>query len=269
MHRLGAATLAVLVLLCTTFTSAACRSTPQMTAADRLARGRTIVERMSRTLAAASAFTVTTRETRDIARRDGRVEPHTVTRQVTLRRPDRLYFTTSGDNEAEGWYDGKRLTIVAHREKVYAQAPMPETLDRTLDALQERYGMPLPGADFLYSNPAHALLADTTTGGWVGEEMIDGRRCDHVAFSDKGVKWDAWIATDAALPARATAEFPNTRKVRKLEMGFSGWNLQPSIADARFAAAVPADYEGIAIIQRAAALKNRPADAPTGGREKE
>ena len=49
---------------------------------------------------------------------------------------------------------------------------MPETIDRTLDALAERYDMPLPLGDLFYSSPEKALLSDTTTGGYAGTENV-------------------------------------------------------------------------------------------------
>ncbi len=121
------------------------------------------------------------------------------------------------------------------------------------------FGFYLPGADLLYSNPAHALLTDTTTGGWVGRETIDGKACDHVAFQDRGVNWELWVASDGSpLPVRSKAEFPYQKRIRKFEIAFSDWNLSPTIAADRFRPNVPADYEGIAMIQRAAVLANIP-----------
>jgi hypothetical protein len=144
---------------------------------------------MSDALGAAQAFSVTAHETRDQAGPNGQVKQVSVVRESVVRRPDRFYFKSSGDVDNEGWYDGKGLTLVAHKEKVYAQARMPETLDRTLDAISERYGIPLPQADFLYSKPAHTLLSETVKGGLVGREDVDGQSCDHVAFQDRGVNY--------------------------------------------------------------------------------
>ena len=77
---------------------------------------------------------------------------------------------TTGDRQNETWYDGVGLTLVLHKDKVFGQARMPETLDKTLDAMHERYGVSTPLSDFIYSSPAKALITDTTTGGWVGRE---------------------------------------------------------------------------------------------------
>ncbi len=49
---------------------------------------------------------------------------------------------------------------------------MPETIDRTLDAIAERYDMALPMGDLFYSSAAKALLSDTATGGYVGKENV-------------------------------------------------------------------------------------------------
>ncbi len=102
----------------------------------------------------------------------------------------------------ESWYDGKKLTVAVQQEKVFAQAPMPETIDRTLDALAERYDMALPLADLFYSNPAKALLSDTTTGGYAGTENVGETPCHHLAFRDVGVEWEVWLPVQG----RATAD---------------------------------------------------------------
>jgi hypothetical protein len=150
---------------------------------------------------------------------------------------------------------------------------MPETLDKTLDAMHERYGVATPLADFVYTSPAKALLTDTTTGGWVGRETVDGKQADHVSFKDTGVNWDLWVAaTGEPLPIKAVVEFTDTRRLRKVELVFSDWNLAPQIASDRFTPSVPKDYEGIAMVQRARVLRNVPegeAEAPptTGGKK--
>ena len=68
-----------------------------------------------------------------------------------MRRPNRFYTKMNGGGGLESWYNGKTITIAHHPEKVFAQAPMPDTIDRTLDALAERYDMALPLGDLFYS----------------------------------------------------------------------------------------------------------------------
>ena len=244
----------------------ACGPREPRTDAERLARGKEIVEKMSARLGSAKALTVTTHEVREEIRSNGQPRTRTLTRETALRRPDRVYFKTSGDDQSgagqnEGWYDGVGLTFVMHGNKVFAQARMPETLDKVFDSMHERYGVAAPVADFLYSSPAKALLTDATTGGWVAKEAVDGQQADHLAFKDKGVSWEVWIAsTGDPLPIKAHADFPESKHLRKVDLKFSDWNLSPTLGDERFKPSVPADYEGIAILQRARVLKNIPAE---------
>lgn len=248
----------------------ACGEREPRTDAEKLARGKEIVEKMSARLGGAQAFSVSTREARDQVKPSGEAQKVNITRETVVRRnPDRLYTKTAGDTQNEAWYDGVGLTLVLHKDKVFGQARMPETLDRTLDAMHERYGAAIPVADLIYTSPAKALLTDKTTGGWVGRETVDGKQTDHLAFKDTGVSWDLWIpSTGEPLPAKATVELSDKR-LRKVELTFSDWNLAPQIASDRFTPTVPKDYEGIAMIQRARVLKNMPEGegdaAPTSG----
>ena len=254
--------------------AAACGGGPPAprTDAERLTLGKQIVDRMSAKLASAQSFSAKTHEVRHTTNSKGELRQDTFDRETLVKRPDRLYTTTSGDRRNETWYDGVGLTLVLHKDKVFAQARMPETLDKTLDAMHERYGVATPLSDFIYSSPSKALITDTTTGGWVGREAVDGQETDHLAFKDKGVSWEVWIpSTGDPLPRKFVAEFTEDKRLRKVELAFSEWNLAPQIASDRFKPTVPPDYEGIAIVQRARVLRNVSPDeaaAPTGGRVK-
>jgi hypothetical protein len=263
----------ILLLAAGAVVTTACGSRDPRTDAERLARGREAVERMSAKLGATQAFSVTTVELRDELKPNGQPQRVSLTRETTVRRPDRLYSKVSGDHNNEVWYDGVGFTVVLHNQKIFGQGRAPETLDKALDAIHERYGVSAPVADYLYTSPAKALLADTTTGGWVGRETLSGQETEHLAFKDKGVNWDIWIPiTGDPLPQKAVAEFADAKRLRKIEMTFKDWNLSPQIADNRFSPTVPAEYEGVAIVQRARVLRNtskgEEGAATTGGVKK-
>jgi hypothetical protein len=252
----------------------ACGEREPSTEAGRLARGKEIVDKMSARLGSAQAFSVDTREVRDQVKASGEVQRVNLTRETIVRRqPDRLYSKTAGDIQNEAWYDGVGLTLVMHKDKVFGQARMPETLDKTLDAMHERYGAAIPLADLVYTSPAKALITDTTTGGWVARENVDGKPADHLAFKDTGVNWELWVAASGdPLPVKAIAEFTDNKRLKRVELTFTSWNLSPQIASDTFTPTVPKDYEGIAMLQRARVLRNIPEGegepAPTTGQKK-
>ena len=132
MTRTVVASLAVLAL-------AGCGGTERSAPADALQRGRALVTAMSARLAAAPALTVSLRGTRTVA---GKAEQFSDT--IALKRPDRFHSRRLSDlRDIEVWYDGVRVTVAGHRDRGFAQAPMPDTLDRALDAVAERYGLDL------------------------------------------------------------------------------------------------------------------------------
>ena len=100
------------------FMSAACGRGEPSTDAERLARGRELVQQMSDRLGAATRLTVTTAETRDVVRLSGARETVTGAGEYTVQRPDHFHAKTTAGRNLESWYNGKVLTIAVHNEKV-------------------------------------------------------------------------------------------------------------------------------------------------------
>jgi hypothetical protein len=238
-------------------TLTACGRAEPASPAERLSRGRQLVQQMSTRLAAVNAVTASTTETRDRVHSNGRKESLSQTGVYSMRRPNRFYTKMSGGLGLEAWYNGKTITIAHHPEKVFAQAPMPDTIDRTLDALAERFDMTLPLSDLFYASPEKALLSDGTTGGYVGREAVNGTPCVHLAFKDAGTDWELWLPEQGEpLPKRFKVVQKRRTGEPMTDVTFTEWNLAPSITDATFVPKVPAGYEGIAVLQRAAAIKH-------------
>ena len=244
------------------FMSAACGRGEPSTDAERLARGRELVQQMSDRLGAATRLTVTTAETRDVVRLSGARETVTGAGEYTVQRPDHFHAKTTAGRNLESWYNGKVLTIAVHNEKVFGQAPMPENINRTLDALAERYDIALPTGDLFYGPAIKALLSDTVTGGYAGTQDVGGTRCYHLAFKDVGADFELWLPIQGEpLPKRFKVVQKGRTGQPVIDVTFNEWNLAPPITDATFKPKLPADYEGIAMLQRAAAIKNTAAAA--------
>ena len=239
----------------------ACGSGEPRTDEEKLARGRELVQQMSARLAGAKSVTATTTEKRDAVRASGKKEQLSISGTYTMQRPNRFYVKMDGDRNLEAWYNGKVLTIAAHKEKVFAQAPMPDTIDSTLDALAERYDLPLPMGDLLYSSAERALLSPTTKGGYAGTETVAGTPCTHLAFQDTGVEWELWIPEQGEpLPKRFKVVRTKRTGQPAIDLTFGSWEVAPQVTDATFTPKLPADYEGIAMLQKAAAVKKTQAE---------
>jgi len=220
---------------------------------DKRARGEDLLKQTSFRIASAQALSVATDETSDRLARDGKTRQVHVQRLVTVRRPDRLWFKTSGDRNTEGFYDGAQLTLLFHGEKVFGVIPTPATLDETIQTVSERYDIPLPIGDLLTSDPQKSYLSSQTTGGWEGEDTIDGKRSARLEWRHPNVDWTIWIPDSGEpLPTKLWVNYKSRN--RKTTVLFKDWNLMPRVSDAMFQARIPDDYEGVAVIQRASAV---------------
>ena len=220
----------------------ACGPREPSTPAERLVRGRELVQQMSARLASAKEVSVTTTEMREVVRLSGKKEPMSGTGEYILRRPDHFRAKPTSGRGVEAWYNGKVLTIAVHQEKVFAQAPMPDTINRTLDALAERYDMALPMGDLFYGPAEKALLSDTTTGGYVGTETVGDTPCHHLAFQDTGVDWELWLPVQGEpLPRRFKVVQKRRTGQPMVDVTFTAWDLAPKITDATFRPSLPAD----------------------------
>ena len=174
-----------------------------------------------------------------------------------MRRPDRFYSKMTGGRGLESWYNGKTVTIASHPEKVFAQAPMPDTIDRTLDALAERYDMALPLA-ICSTAPRKRRCSPTRRPAATSAPRTSATRRACTSRS----RTRAWNGS-CGCPHRATPLPKRFKVVQKgrtgqpvVDVTFTKWDFTPQIADATFVPKVPAEYEGIAVVQRAAAIKH-------------
>lgn len=230
-------------------------NTSPATAEDRRTQGDTLLKQMSEKLQSAQAITFSTTETIERVRRNNEKVQVSLNRQVAVRRPNRLWFKTTGDHDLESFYDGKDVTIVSHKEKVFGQFSALPTLDETADLIATRYDIPLPIADLLSSSPHETLLDDKTTGGWEKRETIEGVECNVVTYQHPNVAFSVWIPVSGdPLPRKLVINYKTRRGQPATSILFKDWNLSPQMNDEMFARKVPEDYEGIPVVQRASAV---------------
>lgn len=239
-------------LLTLALASTGCGRDRPPTPEESRARGDALLREMSTTLGKASAITVDVDEMHERVRRNGQKASATFTRKVTMRRPDRLAFHQAGaEHEFDGWYDGRTLTIVGQRQRIFVRTNVPPTLDDLFDRLAERYDMPMPMADLLHTSAYDSLVGQGSTGGWTGRSTINGRQCEQLKYAHEAVDFTLDLSSSApVVPCRMEVVDKRAAARPVSRLTFSNWNLAPKIEDSAFAAVVPADYEEIPMVER-------------------
>jgi hypothetical protein len=240
--------------------AAACGGRQPDTPEARFNHGLDIVNAVGRHVAEAQTVSFTTHEKGERVRRSGRKDPVSIQQEVRVRRPDRLHLKGSGNLDLEVVYDGKQITLLSHKEKVYGVVPASGPLTEVIPGVIDRFDIPFPVGDLIAFTAAERLVNEETTGGWVGDETLNDQAVSKVAWQHPNLDWTIWVAKDGPpLLQRMEIHFKGRRGSPRRTYEFTNWVLNGEIPEATFAANVPQDYEGIPVIQRASAVL--PADA--------
>jgi hypothetical protein len=123
---------------------------------------------------------------------------------LTVARPDRLQVRRTGAYaDAALLFDGSTATVVDLAGNRFARLPAEGTLEQLRDGLRHQGGMALPGADLLMSDAFAVLSADVIEAKHIGQGVIGGVTCEHLAFRNHDTDWQLWVATgDRPAPCR-------------------------------------------------------------------
>ena len=118
--------------------------------------------------------------------------------KLQLTRPDKLRISrTGGYADVQLIYDGKTVSIYGNNAKAYVQADLAGTIDQLVDLIQAKSGAAMPGTDLLLSNAYDELMSNVILASHIGQGMVDGVECEHLAFRGVDTDWQIWIESGA------------------------------------------------------------------------
>ena len=158
------------------------------------AQARQLLEASTRYLANQKRFTVDTLSTIEVVLHSGQKIQFDHSVSLAVQRPNKLRAERIGDLiDQQFYYDGKSLTLHNPDDNYYATLPAPQTVEGMLDFARESLDIVAPAGDLIYRNASEILLEDVTSGFVVGKSVVNGVRCDHLAFSDGHTDWQIWV----------------------------------------------------------------------------
>jgi hypothetical protein len=171
--------------------------------------------------------------------------------RVLIERPNKLRVERGGDLlDQLAIYDGKTLAIHDRMRGYYAVSEAPDDLDALLHFARDTLGLVPPSGDFVYTNAFELLTGNLTSGFVVGKSVVDGVRCDHLAFRNPVVDWQVWIAEgDEPLPRKYVMTTRDDPAQPQYLVLMRNWNLAPKPGKASFAFSAPKGAEKIEFIR--------------------
>jgi len=161
--------------------------------------------------------------------------------ELLLQRPNHLRgHRFGGFSDVELVFDGTTLSIFSKGLNAYAQAEMNGTVDELLEALRMGHAVALPAGDFVMSHPYQALVDDVLEAKYLGPGVIDGVRCDHLAFRNFDTDWQVWIeAGDQPLLRKAVITSKTLAGGPQYTLRIKQWDTSAQPTAAAFTFVIP------------------------------
>jgi hypothetical protein len=203
-------------------------------------------------LANQKQFSAETRNTLEVVLKSGQKIEFNHTARMSAQRPNKLRAERTGDLVNQVFvYDGKSLTLHNPQDKAYAQVAAPDTLEGMLEFARTKLDIVAPAGDLLNKNAYDILMDGVTDGFVVGKAMIEGVRCDHLAFRAPHVDLQVWIQEGAQpLPRKmviTTRDLPNAPQ---FAVTMTKWNLKPTFGAQTFTFTPPAGAKKVDFLPR-------------------
>lgn len=173
------------------------------------------------------------------------------TNKISVRRPNRIHASYDGDlDKRKFWYDGKSVTLLDTEENLYSAFTAPPEIDAAIDFAIEQYGLSVPLADLVYSNPYKILIENVQSGFYVGLSKVEGVDCYHLVFIQETIDWQVWIeVSNRPVPRKVVITYKNQSGSPQYTALISDWDFTSPLPDSLFKFQPPEGAEQIDILK--------------------
>lgn len=192
-------------------------------------------------LASQQRFSLDTRSTIEVVLDSGQKIQFDHAATQAIQRPNKLWAARTGDLvDQVFYYDGASLTLHNPSQNYFATVAAPDTLEAMLDFAREQLDIFAPAGDLIFKDAFNILTQDVSAGFVVGKSMVDGVRCDHLAFRAPHVDWQIWIEEgERPLPRKLVITTRDMVNAPQFSVITTNWNLEPSFTAATFSFTPP------------------------------
>ncbi|QZA76758.1 DUF2092 domain-containing protein [Deefgea tanakiae] len=178
---------------------------------------------------------VTAQTTLDVTLKSGQKIQSHGTSQMVADGKNRLYMNIDSDSiTREYFFDGKNLTQYSPPLQYYTTIDMPGTAAGMLNKVEAHYGIHLPLKALFTLGSDQEALSKLTSAVYIGPSKINGKVCDHLAFSQPGADWQLWVSRDKnPLPCKLVVTKTDETSQPQTSQTFA-WNLKPFVSPSEF-----------------------------------
>lgn len=168
---------------------------------------------------------------------------------VTMNRPSKFHITrTGGYADVELISDGSTLTVYDRGGNRFAQVSGVGSFDEAVDRLRREAPVELPGADLLLSKSYEELMSGVLEAKHIGQGVVEGAECEHLAFRNLDTDWQIWIETgDRPVPRKYVITSKAVGAAPQYTLRLREWKFGAPPSPDAFTFKPPAGSTGVAI----------------------
>jgi len=201
-------------------------------------------------LASQQQFSVDTESSIEVVLTSGQKIQFDHTARVSVERPNKFRAERTGDLvDQVFYYDGESLTLHNPSANYFATIAAPGTLEEALDFMREKLDIVAPASDLLYKNAYDILMQEVTSGFVVGKGVVEGVRCDHLAFRAPHVDWQIWIEEGKRpLVRKLVITTRDKLNAPQFTVVMKNWNLKPKFNARTFSFKPPRSLQKVEFV---------------------
>jgi hypothetical protein len=211
-----------------------------------------ILVHMTDFIAGAPAFTMIGHGGNEELQRDGQLLEFGAHLTLAIQRPSQANLRIDTRNGANVTLilDGEAISIYTVKDNmyVYDTTRQPGDINTSLDSLAAQFGIPRQLGFFL-SEDLTASLSRAKSGYRVGESIIDGVMCDHLALRNEKLDVQVWIEKgNEPVPRRMVITHKELQGQPRVWVQFTEWNFSPELSERIFTHSPPQDAERVGFL---------------------
>jgi len=201
-----------------------------------------IMARMTDFISAAPAFTLVSETGHEVLQENGHVLEFGSQLTLAIQRPSQAVgrFDSRNGDSSITVLDGEAIWVYSVKENIYDTTRQPGDIDASLYFLAKQLGVPRQLRDFFSKDLTTSLGSAVQSGYYVGESIIAGVMCDHLALRGEKEDVQVWIAQgDEPVPRRIVITYRQIDGQPQFWTQFTDWDFSPELSDMTFTFSPP------------------------------
>ena len=201
-----------------------------------------ILARMTDFISAAPAFSLVGDTGHEVMQKNGHMLEFGSRLTLVIQRPSKgigRFDSRNGDSSTTV-LDGEAIWVYSAKENIYDTTRQRGDIDASLDFIAKQLGFPRQLRDFFSKDLTASLGSAVKSGYYVGESMISGVMCDHLALRSDKEDVQVWIERgDAPVPRRIVITYRDLERQPQFWAQISEWDFSPELSDTTFTFSPP------------------------------